>query len=83
MPRTTSKTEPKYEPLRRYLSTAPRPASMSFDQIGRLVGGLPPSAFVYSAWWANDRTHVQAHAWLDLRIVVEAVDLGSQIVRFR
>jgi hypothetical protein len=55
---------------------------MAFAEISRLVGGLPPSAYQYRAWWANDPTHVEAHAWLDLGRRVEAVDLERQYVQF-
>jgi hypothetical protein len=65
--RCRRKHEPKYEPLSRHLRTAPRPVSMTFAEISRLVGGLPPSAYRYREWWANDHggRHVQAHAWLE------------------
>jgi hypothetical protein len=48
---------------------------MTFAEISRFVGGLPPSAYRYREWWANDHggRHVQAHAWLDLE---------RQVVRF-
>lgn len=57
--------EPKYEPLRRYLASAGHPVSLTFDEIGRLVGGLPPSAYRHRAWWSNSSSHVEAHAWLE------------------
>ena len=74
----------KYEPLGEHLRRATSPASMTFDEISRLVGGLPPSAYRYSTWWANDRDgrHVQAHAWLDIGLRVEVVDLQQRVVRF-
>jgi hypothetical protein len=77
-----AKDEPKYEPLSRHLRSAAHPVSMTFDEIGRLVGGLPPSAYRHRAWWANDTSHVEAHAWLDLGRRVEEVDLERQGVRF-
>lgn len=37
---------------------------MTFAEIGYLVGGLPSSAYLYPAWWANDDpTHSHARAW--------------------
>jgi hypothetical protein len=35
--------EPQYEPLSRYLHGVTHPVCMSFAEISRLVGGLPPS----------------------------------------
>ena len=72
----------KYEPLSRHLRTATHPVSMTFLEISRLIGGLPPSAYVHRAWWANSRTHVEAQAWLELGHRVEDVDLRRQVVRF-
>jgi hypothetical protein len=34
----------KYDPLRRWLETAPRPVEVSFGEIDEMVGGLPRSA---------------------------------------
>jgi hypothetical protein len=78
------KPEPKHEPLSRHLSAVSDAVVMTFDGISRLVGGLPPSAFRYPAWWANDLggRHEQAHAWLDNGLRVVAVDLDRQVVRF-
>ncbi len=39
---------------------------LSFDELDRLVGGLPTSAKRYGAWWANTRAvHPHAKFWLD------------------
>jgi hypothetical protein len=75
----------KYDSLRDWLERAPRPAEMSFAQIDMLVGGLPHSAYVHRAWWANERTgrHVQAQAWLEAGRTVADVDLHAGRVRFR
>jgi hypothetical protein len=74
----------KYDPLRTWLATAPRPVEISFDQIDKMIGGLPPSAHLYSAWWANERVgqHVQARAWMESGRRVEGVDLRTKRVRF-
>ena len=57
---------------------------MTFAEVSQVVGGLPPSAYRYPAWWANDRRgrHVQAIAWLEPGRRVESVDLERQVVRF-
>jgi hypothetical protein len=72
----------KYEPLRVWLMSAPHPAETAFDQLARLVGGLPPSAYRHRAWWANDASHVQARAWLDAGWRVSEVNLDAQRVEF-
>ena len=62
-------TREKYEGLRKWLmKQAAREIIVGFDELGTLVGGLPPSAEKYAAWWANElgsSTHVQCHAWLE------------------
>ncbi len=72
----------KYDPLRDYLATACHPVEMTFVQMGRIVGGLPPRAFRWSAWWANSASHVQAKAWLENRRLVARVDLAERRVTF-
>lgn len=57
--------------------------SLSFDDIGQLVGGLPPSAHEHRAWWANTRSHPNAVAWLDAGWERTDVSFGSRRVRFR
>ena len=72
----------KYDELARHLETAARPCHMTFAQIDDLVGDLPASARTHLAWWGNDRSHVQAKAWLSVNHPVGAVDLARGVVRF-
>lgn len=73
----------KYAPLAEHLRTSTPPVRMTFDEVGALVGGLPPSAYRYRAWWANNGgTHVQAVAWLEEGWRVDEVDLGRQVAAF-
>ena len=76
------KDAPKYEALSHHLRSATRPitTTMTFDEISRLVGGcylLTPRLYQHAAWWANDQTHVQAKAWLDLGLRVQEVHLSN------
>lgn len=75
---------PKYDPLRDYLEqqTADE-VWLTFEDVGRLVGGLPPSAYEHRAWWANTRSHPNAVAWLDAGWEVVDVSFSDQRVRFR
>ena len=77
----------KYDPLREYLcGNGGRRIGMSFDQIARLVDGLPRSAYEYEAWWSNElqpRTHVQKHAWMAAGYEVERFNLATKTVTFR
>lgn len=34
---------------------------MTFDQLEKLVGPLPPSALNYDRWWANEDHHTTRH----------------------
>jgi hypothetical protein len=76
----------KYDPLFEYLCRAgDGPVEMSFDEIGRLVGGLPASAERWQVWWANEaegRSHVHARAWLNAGREVEEADRARRRVRF-
>jgi hypothetical protein len=55
---------------------------MTFAQIDDLVGGLPPSARLLREWSGNDRSHVQAKAWLSINRLAGEVDLDRGFVRF-
>jgi hypothetical protein len=76
----------KYDPLFERLCQAPdEPLELSFDDVDRLVGGLPASASTHPAWWANESEggrHVQARAWLNAGRDVEHVDRTARRVRF-
>jgi len=72
----------KYAPLETYLRSVKPPMRMTFDEVARLVGGLPPSAYRHQAWWANSRSHVEALAWLDAGLRVDEVDLDREVVVF-
>jgi hypothetical protein len=57
---------------------------MSFGEVADIVpGGLPPAAFRYRAWWANDATHVQARdGWLGANWRSAGVNMHMQEVTF-
>lgn len=50
----------KYTPLEKYLRDIPesqKEITLSFEQIERILNAkLPPSAFTYQAWWANEKS---------------------------
>ena len=73
----------KYDPLRDYLRARPSRLTLTFDQVAEMVGGLPPSADDWAPiWWADDPTHVQAHAWLHIGRSVIALDPEGRTVTF-
>ena len=75
----------KYDPLQEHLDRLlPERMQLTFSEIDRLVGGLPPSAYRHRAWWSNERrgSHVQAVAWLDAGRRVEDIDLNAGRVTF-
>jgi hypothetical protein len=75
----------KYDPLfERLCRAGDGSVELSFDEIGRLVGGLPASADRHAAWWSNDADgrHVQAHAWLNAGRHVVVVDRDRRCVTF-
>ncbi len=56
---------------------------LSFDEIGELVGGLPPSAWEYRQWWENNDSSVQARAWMHAGWEVDQVNQTEGWVIFR
>ncbi|HET8684309.1 MAG TPA: hypothetical protein VFM54_20895, partial [Micromonosporaceae bacterium] len=72
----------KYDPLRDYLARqAADEVRMTFAEVERLVGGLPDSARVHRAWWAND-SKVEALAWREAGWHVSAVNQSAEVVVF-
>ena len=45
---------------------------------------LPKSALKYEAWWGNDKTHVQAKAWMDAgyRVADRTEPIELRVVTF-
>ena len=74
----------KYDPLRELLDAARGHRTFRFDELAQHVGGLPQSAYVHAAWWANenDGRHVQAAAWMAAGYLVREVNLAQQRVTF-
>lgn len=78
----------KYTPLEyhlRNLSESQKEVTMSFEQIERILNDkLPPSAYQYQAWWANQKegSHVEAFAWMDAGWLVDTVNFAEKWVRF-
>jgi predicted kinase len=62
----------KYEPLCRYLDLQSRAEIiLPFTEVEAILGtSLPPSAYKYPAWWANEENPLTAHgqcsAWLSV-----------------
>ena len=72
----------KYDPLRDFLrGHSGEAVELSFPELAQIVGGLPRSAYAYRPWWANNRSHPQAKAWLEVGYEA-VVDWTSRKVRF-
>jgi hypothetical protein len=66
---------PKNDPLQSYLrNCGQRPVTLTFADVQRIIqASLPNSAYDWDPWWANDRTHVQARAWMNAGYQKDAV----------
>lgn len=76
----------KYTPLAEFLEkvdSSERRITLSFAEVDRLVGGLPPTARRLRQWWAND-SKVQARAWRSAgwHVAERGVDLNEGFVVF-
>jgi hypothetical protein len=78
----------KYDPLLNYLVELPQDqveVKLTFSEIENIISNtLPKSAYIYTAWWANEGVgrHVQAKAWMRAGWEVDTVDLADEWVRF-
>jgi hypothetical protein len=69
----------KYDPLARFLANQhPRPVTLTFGEMDRIVGGLPPSAGTYPSWWGNATGHPHAFAWMSAGYRAQDVRLGIE-----
>lgn len=73
----------KYSGIGEFLKGRDIEVTLSFDEVAALVvGGLPSSAFDYTAWWANDPSHVQAKVWLDAGWETRTSNLTGRRITF-
>ena len=73
----------KYAPLKQWLiDNNNESVRVSFSHISDLVGGLPPSAYRYRAFWSNTKSHPISVAWIEAGYKVIECNLQSQLVRF-
>lgn len=74
----------KYQPLGDFLAARETsPWRATFSEIEAVLGGgLRPSARRHTAWWANDRTHPQARAWMDAGWEKTSVNIREETVEF-
>ena len=75
----------KYDGLYQHLKASSESVvTLTYDRIERLINDcLPLSAHEHRPWWANDKSHVQAHAWLDAGYVTSSVDQEGHRITFR
>jgi hypothetical protein len=75
----------KYDSLYQHLKQRDEAVvTLTYERIERLINDLlPASAHAHRPWWANDKSHVQAHAWLDAGYEVSSVDPKAKTVTFR
>jgi transcriptional regulator with XRE-family HTH domain len=82
MPASTGKGA-KYEPLREHLAASElERVTMRFDDVAKLVGGLPKSATEHRPWWANHEANSQALGWMRAGYAAEP-DMARRVVVFR
>lgn len=77
----------KYIPLENYLRDLPedqREITLGFAAIERILNDrLPPSAYGYQAWWANEKegNHVNARSWSNAGWKIESLNLKEKWVK--
>jgi len=75
----------KYYPLGQYLKQSEKSSEiLTYNQIISIIRKqLPPSAFRYREWWANDNSHTQAKEWLKVGWKVEHCILGKKVIFYK
>lgn len=80
-----TKTQAKYEPLKKHLSSKGfSEIPMRFSDIESIIeNSLPPSARKHRAWWSNNPSNsVITFAWLNAGYKTAQVDLKSEKLVF-
>lgn len=76
----------RYEPLAQFLDRCPKKNwKAGFEEIETVLGfALPPSAYRYPAWWANQQGpgHSQTNGWRPVGWQTSKVDLERREVTF-
>ncbi len=71
-----------YTRLAQFLATQSGPqVRLSFSEIEALVGELPKSAAIHSAWWGNHAKNPQAR-WMDVRWKVSEINQAGRQITF-
>lgn len=79
----------KYVPFEQHfsaLSISQHEIAFSFEKIDQILNSkLPPSAYKYSEWWANEKhpRSPQKQAWMNAGWQVDTVNFNEKWVRFR
>lgn len=77
----------KYVPLEHHLRDLPasqKEVTLSFEQIERILNNkLPPSAYQYQAWWANEKSPHQPEkqAIMNAGWIVDTINLQEMWIK--
>lgn len=67
--------------LRHYLGEVAESVRLTWPELDRLVGGVPPSAAAHRAWWSGDRPHVRA--WRSAGFTITNLQMGREVTFVR
>ena len=67
--------------LTRALAQVENEVCFTWDELDKLVGGMPASATNHRAWWSGDRSHV--NAWRNAGFTVARLDQGHEVTFVR
>lgn len=70
-----------WDALRDILEQAQTPVRLTWAELDRIVGGLPPSAADHRAWWSGDRPHVRV--WRSAGYAVSDLVMGERVAFVR
>lgn len=74
----------KYDDLKIFLISSNKSViKLSFSEIENILNStLPRSAYVHTAWWANDNSHCQSKAWISAGYSTKNLNLAEKSVCF-
>ena len=68
--------------LYHFLRASKDEVTLTYSEMGDIVGGMPASASKYRAWWGSGR-HSHYDAWTKAGFDIKDLQMGKQVTFYR
>ena len=67
--------------LYHFLRASKDEVTLTYSEMGDIVGGMPASASIHRAWWSSG--HSQYDAWTKAGFGIKDLQMGKQVTFYR